>query len=55
MVFDFGGGTLDIVVIEVDETDVNVVATRGNNHLGGRDIDYQLQKSIIKLLSLKGH
>jgi molecular chaperone DnaK len=38
-VFDFGGGTFDISVLEVGENVVEVLATGGNNHLGGDNID----------------
>ena len=38
-VFDFGGGTFDISLLEVDRDIAEVRATRGNNTLGGADID----------------
>ena len=38
-VFDFGGGTFDISVLEVGENVVEVIATNGDTHLGGDDID----------------
>src|SRR5204863_6423984 len=38
-VYDFGGGTLDISVLEVGEGIVEVKATNGDTHLGGDDLD----------------
>ena len=39
MVFDFGGGTLDVTIIQIDDGIVDIEATRGDSHLGGTDID----------------
>jgi len=39
LVFDFGGGTFDVSVLELGEGVFEVKATAGNNHLGGDDID----------------
>ena len=39
LVFDFGGGTFDVSVLEISEGVFEVKATSGNNHLGGDDID----------------
>lgn len=39
LVFDFGGGTLDVSILDVASDLVEVVATAGDNHLGGDDID----------------
>src|SRR5919112_3846000 len=38
-VFDFGGGTFDISVLEVGDNVVQVISTNGDTHLGGDDID----------------
>src|SRR5438445_6250772 len=38
-VYDFGGGTFDISVLEVGDNVVQVIATNGDTHLGGDDID----------------
>ena len=46
-VFDFGGGTFDISVLEVGEGVVEVKSTNGDTHLGGDDIDEVLIKWII--------
>jgi len=41
-VFDFGGGTFDISILEVGEDVVEVKSTDGDHRLGGRDIDYKI-------------
>ncbi len=38
-VYDFGGGTFDISILEVSENVVQVISTNGDTHLGGDDID----------------
>jgi len=46
-VFDFGGGTFDISVLEVGEGVVEVKSTNGDTHLGGDDVDEKLVGWII--------
>jgi molecular chaperone DnaK len=46
-VFDFGGGTFDISVLEVGEGVVEVKSTNGDTHLGGDNIDQELINWII--------
>lgn len=46
-VFDFGGGTFDVSILEVGENVVEVLATAGNNHLGGDNIDEVLIKFLV--------
>jgi len=46
-VFDFGGGTFDISILEVGEGVVEVKSTNGDTHLGGDDIDEALVGWII--------
>ncbi len=41
-VFDFGGGTFDISILEVGEDIVEVKSTDGDSHLGGKDIDQKI-------------
>jgi molecular chaperone DnaK len=46
-VFDFGGGTFDISILEVGEGVVEVKSTNGDTHLGGDNIDQRLIEWII--------
>ncbi len=47
-VFDFGGGTFDISILEVGEGVVEVKSTNGDTHLGGDDIDEKLIEWIVE-------
>jgi molecular chaperone DnaK len=47
VVFDFGGGTFDISVLEVGDDVIEVKSTDGDSHLGGRDIDQEIIKWIV--------
>ena len=47
VVFDFGGGTHDVSVLEVGDGVVQVVSTNGDTHLGGDDIDNSITKWLI--------
>lgn len=42
VVFDFGGGTFDISVLEVSEDTIEVKSTDGDAHLGGKDVDQKI-------------
>ncbi|HJN62779.1 MAG TPA: molecular chaperone DnaK [Candidatus Paceibacterota bacterium] len=46
VVFDFGGGTFDVSVLEVGDDVVEVKATGGDSHMGGKDIDQEIIKWI---------
>jgi molecular chaperone DnaK len=46
-VYDFGGGTFDISILEVGEKVVEVVSTNGDTHLGGDDIDQRIIDWLI--------
>jgi molecular chaperone DnaK len=46
-VFDFGGGTFDISILEIGENIVEVKSTNGDTHLGGDNIDQKLIEWII--------
>jgi molecular chaperone DnaK len=46
-VYDFGGGTFDISILEVGENVVEVVSTNGDTHLGGDDIDIKIMDWLI--------
>src|SRR3977135_1907373 len=47
VVYDFGGGTFDISVLEVGEGIVEVKATNGDTHLGGDDLDQRVIEWIV--------
>ena len=42
LVFDLGGGTFDVSVLEIGEGVVEVISTSGNNHLGGDNFDQKI-------------
>ncbi|NBP02076.1 MAG: molecular chaperone DnaK [Proteobacteria bacterium] len=46
-VFDFGGGTFDISVLEIHDGVIEVKATNGDTHLGGDDIDQRLINYLV--------
>ncbi len=46
MVFDLGGGTFDVSIIEIGESVIEVLATAGDNHLGGDDFDERIVRWI---------
>jgi molecular chaperone DnaK len=46
-VYDFGGGTFDISILEVGENVVEVIATNGDTHLGGDDVDNIVMDYLI--------
>lgn len=46
-VFDFGGGTFDISILEVGDNVVEVLATNGDSHLGGDNIDEILIRFLV--------
>ena len=47
-VFDFGGGTFDISILEVGDNVIEVKATNGDTHLGGDNIDQKIIEWIIE-------
>ncbi|MGN1031091.1 MAG: molecular chaperone DnaK [Butyricicoccaceae bacterium] len=42
MVYDLGGGTFDVSILDIGDGTVEVLATAGNNHLGGDDFDQRI-------------
>jgi molecular chaperone DnaK len=46
VVFDFGGGTFDVSVLEISEGVIEVKSTNGDTHLGGDDIDIKLMEYL---------
>jgi len=47
VVFDFGGGTFDVSVLEVADDVIEVKSTDGDSHMGGKDIDQKIIRYII--------
>lgn len=47
VVYDFGGGTFDISVLEVGDDTVEVKSTGGDTHLGGDDVDKLIQEYLV--------
>ncbi len=47
VVYDFGGGTLDVSVLEVGDDVIEVKSTDGDSHMGGKDIDQKIIQWII--------
>jgi len=47
LVFDLGGGTFDVSILELGEGVFEVLATSGNNHLGGDDFDQRIMDYLI--------
>ena len=47
LVFDLGGGTFDVSILELDEGYVGVKATSGNNRLGGDDFDQRITDYLV--------
>ena len=47
-VFDYGGGTFDISILEVGDSVVQVLATNGDTHLGGDDMDERIMDWLIQ-------
>ena len=47
MVYDLGGGTFDVSILEIDDSVIEVLATAGNNRLGGDDFDQCIMKYLV--------
>ena len=48
LVFDLGGGTFDVSILELGDGVFEVLATSGNNHLGGDDFDQRIMNYLIE-------
>ena len=48
MVYDLGGGTFDVSIIEIGDGVIEVLATSGNNHLGGDDFDEKIISYLVE-------
>lgn len=54
MVYDLGGGTFDVSIIEIGEGVIEVLATNGDNHLGGDDFDERIVNHLVDVIK-KNH
>lgn len=54
LVYDLGGGTFDVSVIDMENNVLEVLASHGNNHLGGDDFDAKLVAHIVEHLQQQG-
>ncbi|HOV26447.1 MAG TPA: molecular chaperone DnaK [Pseudobacteroides sp.] len=50
MVYDLGGGTFDVSIIEIGEGVIEVLATNGDNHLGGDDFDERITNRLVDVI-----
>ncbi len=48
LVYDLGGGTFDVSVIEIGDKVIEVLATSGDNHLGGDDFDERVANYLLR-------
>lgn len=55
MVYDLGGGTFDVSIIEIGDGVIEVLATNGDNNLGGDDFDERIVEYLISDLKKKYH
>lgn len=55
MVYDLGGGTFDVSVIEIGDDVIEVLATAGDNHLGGDDFDERIVRWLVAECKNQNH
>lgn len=48
MVYDLGGGTFDVSILDIGDGVLEVLATAGNNHLGGDDFDQRIMDWVVQ-------
>ena len=48
LIYDFGGGTFDVSILEIKDNSFQVIATGGDNFLGGEDFDNRLVKWVLE-------
>jgi molecular chaperone DnaK len=53
MVYDLGGGTFDVSIIDIGDGVIEVLATSGNNHLGGDDFDQRIMDYLVEQFKAK--
>ena len=54
LVYDFGGGTLDVSLVEIQGGNFTVIATAGDAHCGGQDIDQKIFDMCIERMKAEG-
>lgn len=54
LVYDLGGGTFDVSVVSIEDNVVEVLASHGNNHLGGDDFDAKIVEYLVARLQKQG-
>jgi len=52
LVYDLGGGTFDVSVVKIEDGVVEVLASHGNNHLGGDDFDHKILEHLLEHLRI---
>ena len=55
MVYDLGGGTFDVSIIEIGDSVIEVLATAGDNHLGGDDFDERVCQWMVEEFKRQSH
>ena len=55
MVYDLGGGTFDVSIIEIGDSVIEVLATAGDNHLGGDDFDARVCRWMVEEFKRQSH
>merc|ERR1712224_99812 len=55
LVFDLGGGTFDVTLLNLDEGVFDVLSSEGDTHLGGEDFDQRVMQYFIKLMHKKSN
>ncbi len=47
LVYDLGGGTFDVSIVRIEDGVVEVLASTGDNHLGGDDFDFEIENTVL--------
>ena len=55
MVYDLGGGTFDVSILDINSDTIEVLATAGNNHLGGDDFDQCIVGFLLDQFQKESH
>ncbi len=55
MVYDLGGGTFDVSILDISAGVIEVLATAGNNHLGGDDFDRCIMEELVARFKAQEH